>query len=102
MMCEQYFQMQQVMHLHERRLLPQVDFDAWLTYTASLARTPGGFAIWPQVEAVITPTIAKLINDELDRHPDRPSFIELVPLFRRDASGERDGRTASGDGSVSV
>lgn len=91
MMCEQYFQMQQVMHLHERGLLPRVDFDAWLTYTASLARTPGGAAIWPHVEAVITPTIAKLIKEEVDQHPDRPSFIELVPLFRRDGSGERDG-----------
>ena len=93
MMCEQYFQMQQVMHLHERGLLPQVDFDAWLTYTVSLARTPGGAAMWPHVEAVITPTIAKLINEELEQYPDRPSFIELVPLFRGDGSGELDGRT---------
>ena len=91
LMTEQYFQMQQVMHLHERGLLPRVDFDAWLTYTASLARTPGGAAIWPHVAAVITPTIAKLIKEEVDQHPDRPSFIELVPLFRRDGYGEQDG-----------
>ena len=80
---EHLFQMQQVMHLRERDLIPQVDYDAWLAYTASLLRTPGGFAMWRHCQAVITPTIADIINQELDRDPDAPSFTDLIPLFRR-------------------
>ncbi len=90
LMLEQYFQMQQVMHLHERDLIPQVDYDAWLVYTASLTRTPGGAAIWPQIEAVITPTIAELINERLDQYPDEKSYIQLVPLFKINGSHDGD------------
>jgi hypothetical protein len=80
MMYEQLFQMQQVMHLRERELIPQVDFDAWLDYTASLLRTPGGAAMWPHCEQVITPTIANLINTELSQN-NAPSFIQRIPIF---------------------
>lgn len=86
LMCEQYFQMQQVMHLHERGLVPQVDYDAWLIYTASLTRTPGGAAMWPEIEAVITPTISGLINERLTQYPDDPSMIQLVPIFEHNES----------------
>jgi hypothetical protein len=87
MMFEQYFQMQQVMHLHERDLIPQVDYDAWLDYTTSLTRTPGGAEMWTHCETVITPTIAKVINAHLREAPDLPSFIQLVPLFERKRRG---------------
>ena len=80
---EQLFQMQQVMHLRERDLIPQADYDAWLAYTASLLRTPGGSVMWRHCETVITPSIADIINRELDRDPDAPSFTELIPLFHR-------------------
>lgn len=80
MLYEQLFQMQQVMHLRERDLIPQVDFDAWLDYTASLLRTPGGAEMWPHCEKVITPTIANLINTELEEN-QAPSFIERIPIF---------------------
>ena len=63
LMLEQCLQMQNVMQLHERGLLSHDDDDAWLKYTASLLRTPGGAAIWHYLEAVITPTIRELIND---------------------------------------
>ncbi|GAB5452907.1 MAG: hypothetical protein Hals2KO_32350 [Halioglobus sp.] len=79
---EQLFQMQQVMHLHERDLIPQVDFDAWLFYTASLLRTPGGAEMWPHCEKVITPTIADLINNQLAEDSGDPSFIDMIPLFK--------------------
>ena len=85
MMFEQFFQMQHVMQLHERGMLSEVDYDAWLKYTASLVTTPGGAALWPHAEAVITPTVRNLINDFLERNPDHPSFIQLVPLFRYEA-----------------
>jgi hypothetical protein len=78
---EQLFQMQQVMHLRERDLIPQVDYDAWLTYTTSLLRTPGGAAMWLYCEATITPTIAQVINEHLKENPGEPSYIELAPLF---------------------
>lgn len=87
LMYEQLFQMQQVMHLRERNLIPKVDFDAWLYYTASLLRTPGGAEMWPHCEKVITPTVADLINNELTKHTADPSFIDLIPLFK---VGEKD------------
>jgi hypothetical protein len=87
---EQLFQMQQVMHLRERNLIPQVDYDAWLTYTASLLRTPGGSVMWRYCEIAITPTVADILNRELDRDPDAPSFTDLIPLFRRDEESTSD------------
>lgn len=86
MMYEQIFQMQQVMHLRERELIPQVDFDAWLDYTASLLRTPGGAEIWPHCEKVITPTIGNLLNNELEQNA-APSFIERIPIFSTRGTG---------------
>ena len=82
LMFEQFVQMQHVAQLHERGLLSEADYDAWLRYTASLVTTPGGAAIWPYVETTITPTIRELINDYLERNPDHPSLIQLNPLFR--------------------
>lgn len=82
MMYEQLFQLQQVMHLRERELIPEVDYEAWLTYTATLLRTPGGSAMWPHCEKVITPTVANLVNDCIAKNPDGPSFIELIPIFK--------------------
>jgi hypothetical protein len=66
-----------------------VDYDAWLIYTASLTRTPGGTAMWPHIEEVLTPTIVDLINERLDQHPEELSMIQLVTLFR--INGSRDG-----------
>lgn len=82
LMYEQLFQMQQVMHLRERDLIPQVDYDAWLDYTASLIKTPGGGAMWLHCEKVITPTLGNLINEYVISHPTTPSFIERIPIFR--------------------
>jgi hypothetical protein len=86
LMFEQLFQMQHVMQLHERGMLAEADYEAWIKYTAALLTTPGGAALWPHAAAVITPTIRDLMNDFLERNPDHPSMIELVPLFRYDAS----------------
>jgi hypothetical protein len=74
--------MQNVMQLHERGLLSDADYDAWLKYTTSLFRTPGGAAMWPDCERVLTPTIRDCISDSLKRNPDQPSFLELLPLFK--------------------
>jgi len=83
-MTEQLFQMQQVMQLHERGLLPKVDFEAWLYYTATVVQTPGGSDVWPYIQTTITPTIMELINTYISENPDTPSFIEINSLFRYD------------------
>ena len=82
LMYEQLFQMQQVMHLRERELIPQIDYDAWLDYTASLISTPGGAAMWVHCEKVITPTVSNLINNYVRDNPTTPSFIQRIPIFR--------------------
>lgn len=85
MMYEQYFQMQQVWQLHERDLIPKIDYDAWLEYTVSLTQSPGGAEMWPHCKAVITPTIADVIEEGLQTYADKPSFVDRIPLF--DTSG---------------
>ena len=85
MMVEVYFQMQQVMHLYERGLIPQVDYDAWLKWTVALTRTPGGGEMWLQVQTLITPTIADLVNEELESDHETPSVFELMPVFEHRA-----------------
>ena len=90
MMYEQLFQMQQVWQLRERNLIPQVDYDAWLDYTASLLRTEGGAEMWPHCEKVITPTIASIINSRLTLHQDDPSFIDMIPIFKTELKGYSD------------
>ena len=84
LMLEQCFQMQNVMQLRGRSLLSDGDYDAWLKYTASLFRTPGGSAMWPYLGGVITPTIRQCLSDYLERCPDEPSFLELMPMFQYD------------------
>ena len=81
MMYEQYLQMQQVWQLRERDLIPQVDYDAWLEYTTSLTQTPGGAEMWPHCKAVITPTIARVVEEGLEKYKDKPSFTSRIPLF---------------------
>ena len=86
LMLEQCFQMQNVMQLRDRSLLSDRDYDAWLQYTASLFRTPGGAAMWPHFERVLTPTIRDCLDDYLNGNPDQPSFLQLMPMFRCDGS----------------
>ena len=84
---EQIFQMQQTAHLHEAGLIPKEDYDAWLFYTASLFKTPGGAELWALEKALIAPTIGRLITNYLDDHPDMPSFLDVNPLFFEDGEG---------------
>lgn len=81
MMYEQYFQMQQVWQLRDRDLISQIDYDAWLEYTISLTQTAGGAEMWPNCKAVITPTIAQVIEEGLKEYSDKPSFTRRIPLF---------------------
>jgi hypothetical protein len=82
LLIDQCFQAQQSMQLYERGLLEKVDYEAWVQWTATLLRSPGGAEMWKQISPVITPTIAKVINEELDQNPDGPSVVELLPAFK--------------------
>lgn len=90
-MVEVYFQMQQVMHLHERGLIPQIDYDAWLKWTVALSRTPGGGEMWLQIQTLITPTIAELVNEQLEIDQETPSVFEVMPVFEHQVARDRSG-----------
>lgn len=82
LIAEHVFQAQQAMQLHRRGLLPDVDYDAWIYYVASLIRTPGGGQVWPSIEVTITPTIRGVINDYIAANPATPSYLDLNPLLQ--------------------
>ncbi len=55
----------------------------WISYTASVVKTPGAAALWPVAKHVITPTVSAAIDTHLARNPNQPSYIELnVCLWR--------------------
>jgi len=89
---EQVLHMQNVMERHRAGLLPKIDYDAWLDWTGVILRTPGGKAIWPQVKAVITPTISNVLEAHLRENQDTPNLLDLMPVFVR---SERQDQTAS-------
>ena len=82
MMYEQFFQMQQVMQLRDRGLITEVDYQAWVAYTAGVTKTPGGAEIWTQAKKLITPTVREVIDEGLAEHSNLPSFLEQVPIFQ--------------------
>jgi hypothetical protein len=76
-MGEIVIQMQQTMQLNESGLLPKVDFDAWLFYTATLIKSPGGADMWSQVKVTMTPTIRDLIDKFIGFHNN-----EMIDIFK--------------------
>jgi len=80
---ETVLHMQNVMQLHEAKLLSKIDYLAWLEWTGAILRTPGALAIWPQVSAVITPNIAGVLKAHLAETPDAPTLLDLMPVFDR-------------------
>jgi len=80
-MLNEFLHMQHVVKLRELKMIEPVDFDAWLSYTASLVKTPGGGALWPIAKTVITPTVTEVIDAHLTRNPDQRSFIDLNVMF---------------------
>jgi len=75
--------MQNVLERYQAKLLPEVDYEAWLSWTGCILRTPGGKAIWPMMEPVITPTIAVVLKKHLEEYPDAPPLLDLMPVFVR-------------------
>ena len=80
-MVEQVLHMQNVMQLHEAGLINNVDHEAWLVWTASMLRTPGGQVVWPQLQNAVAPTIIQLLTKHLNDVPEGPTVLELMPVF---------------------
>ena len=80
-LLNEYRHMQHVVKLRELKMIEPVDYDAWISYTASVVKTPGAAALWPVAKNVITPTVSAVIDTHLARNPNQPSFIELNRLF---------------------
>jgi len=79
--CETVLQMQNVMQLHDEKILADVDYEAWLAWTAAVLRTPGGAVAWPQVSGIVTPTIRDVLIAHLKATPDQPSVLDLMPVI---------------------
>ena len=80
-LLNEFLHMQHVEKLRELKMIEPVDYDAWLSYTAAVVKTPGAAALWPVAKTIIKPTISTAIEAHLARNPDQPSFIELNRLF---------------------
>jgi hypothetical protein len=67
------------MQFHESGLVSKIDYQAWLDWATGILRAPGGRDLWPQISVVITPDIAKVLEEELNRTDDLPSLLEIAP-----------------------
>ncbi len=83
--AETVLQMHNVMQLHDEGILAEVDYEAWLVYTAAILRTPGGVYAWPQVAGIVTPNIRDVLAEHLARHPEGPTLLDIMPVM--DARG---------------
>ena len=74
--------MQNVVQLRERGLIDEIDYEAWLTYIASIVKTPGGMECWGNIRIGLTASMVDVIETFIDSHPDAPDLFDLEP-FRR-------------------
>ena len=72
--------MQNVAQLRERGLIDELDYDAWLTYTASIVKTPGGNECWENIRIGLTASMVDIIETFIDSHPDAPDLFVLQPF----------------------
>ena len=84
LIVENAFNTQNAMQLYNNGLCDRVDYDAWLHYTATVIKTPGGQQAWAYLESTITPTVRKVVDDYLAANPDLISYIDLNPFFKVD------------------
>ena len=80
---EQTLQAQNVMNLHAKKLVSDIDYQAWLDWATCILRTPGGKVLWPQIAVCITPDISEILTNELARNTDSLSLLEIAPIFDR-------------------
>lgn len=75
--------MENVMQLHKAKLLPKMNYLAWLGWTSGMLRTPGGHAVWPQIALIISPDIAALLDAHMKESADAPMLLDVMPIFDR-------------------
>ena len=76
---KEVFHMQNVMQFHEKGLIEDVDYQAWLAFTAAILKTPGGNQCWNQMKISYSPTIVETMDTYLRDNPSAPSLIDLYP-----------------------
>jgi hypothetical protein len=72
-------QVQNVIQFHEKGLVGDVDYEAWLTYIASIVVTPGGNEWWQTSKVLFTPTIVATLDQFIADNPSTPSFMDMAP-----------------------
>jgi hypothetical protein len=72
-------QVQNVIQFHENGLVNDVDFEAWLTYIASIVVTPGGNEWWQTSRVMFTPTIVAVLDQFIADNPSTPSIMDMAP-----------------------
>ena len=82
--------MENVMQLHEAKLLPKMNYLAWLNWTGGILKTPGGSAVWPQISSIISPNIANVLTVYLRENADGPMLLDVMPVFDRRPPAEAD------------
>ena len=79
MMTRIILHMQNIMQLHDNKLLDDIDFDTWLSWTTSHMRTPGGKVWWQVTKVSYTPTVVSTLDAFLTENESSPSYLDLFP-----------------------
>jgi hypothetical protein len=79
MMTKIILHMQNIMQLHDNRLLDDVDFNTWLSWTTSHMRSPGGKDWWEDTKCSYTPTVVSTLDKFLAENESAPSYLDLFP-----------------------
>ena len=53
----------------------------WVNYFSMLIRSPGGFAGWEDYKKILSRTLTDTLDEQLEKHRDRPNIIDVVPHF---------------------
>lgn len=82
-LIEHVAQLQVVLNLHKHGLVPDKDYETWLSYIGSFVRTPGGSQAWPQVAAVMDDEVVAALNTHVAENQDLPSLLDLMPVMNK-------------------
>ena len=78
-MVTNILQVQNVIQFYEKGLVTAVDYEAWLTYIASIVITPGGKKWWQTSKVMFTPTIVAALDQFIAENPSTPSIVDMAP-----------------------
>ena len=82
--------MPNVMQYHDKKLIDDVDYEAWLAYTAAVITTPGGNACWKAMRQAYTPTIVAVLDRYLAENPSAPTMFDMYPQIYGTDAGQID------------